>query len=279
MGDEKSSIGLIPTVRREMTERGLSAREYVPIAAIAYSPGEEEDAWNRFVEPSARVAMIGDIAEGFDLARLSTRIPSVLYVTRDEDLHALRAHADSVGANMVIASLIHDLSAKYVELLGDLAPLGRTICIVDDVDKVHEIKALLIAVPMLVRDIDSADLLVPQRAAARLRNCAAAFVPSRDFALEHRKSFIEAFRLARVAALYERDIYVRDGGLLSYEAESGASRTGMYDAVAALIRGIPARRLADVRAHRFRLSLNAFAAAELGRPLPASLIRRVDQWR
>jgi ABC-type uncharacterized transport system substrate-binding protein len=276
--DFQSAKDLIPNVRRQLIRRGISPAVFEPIAAVSYPTGNAALVWKELIEPNAKVVMVGGFEPAIDLVSLAKHVSTVVYVTHDDELEKLRKKADLAESNMVIASLVQDLSSKHVEIFQAILPTKRTICIVDEKTAVHAIKPQLERVGFIVRQIAFKTLLEAPNAVGMLKVCAGIFVPTRDSIHEARGKLVPLLVATRVPCVFDRAAYVELGGLISYEAEHAASVVGMYDAVASVLTGLAARELPDVRAHRYALSVNRITAAGMPNPLPPALLRNVNKW-
>jgi putative ABC transport system substrate-binding protein len=93
----------------------------------------------------------------------------------------------------------------------------------------------------------------------------------------NRKRFIEFAATQRIPAMYEADLLVRDGGLMSYgpKIEDSFRQAALY--VDRILKGA---KPADLPAHlssTYSLAVNLKTAAALGLTMPPSLLLRADE--
>jgi putative ABC transport system substrate-binding protein len=81
----------------------------------------------------------------------------------------------------------------------------------------------------------------------------------------------------RLPAIYETDMFVRDGGLMSYGADTGESYRRAAAFVEQILRGANPAELPFERPTRYVLSINTKTAAAIGLSIPPLLIARADE--
>jgi putative ABC transport system substrate-binding protein len=83
--------------------------------------------------------------------------------------------------------------------------------------------------------------------------------------------------LHRVPAIYEADMFVRDGGLMSYGADARESYQRAAAFVDQILRGAKAADLPFERPTRYVLAINVKVATALGLQIPPLLLARADE--
>ena len=87
-----------------------------------------------------------------------------------------------------------------------------------------------------------------------------------DFAAEH-----------RLPAIYEADIFVRDGGLMSYGPDFAESRESVARIIDRVLKGANPADLPLEQSTHFQLMINLKTAKALGLTVPPTLLARADE--
>jgi putative ABC transport system substrate-binding protein len=93
----------------------------------------------------------------------------------------------------------------------------------------------------------------------------------------NRKRFIEFAATQRIPAMYETDLLVREGGLMSYgpNIEDSFRQAAVY--VDRILKGAKPADLPAQQPTTYVLAVNLKTAATLGLTMPPSLLLRADQ--
>jgi len=195
------------------------------------------------------------------------------------------------GGNVTgLQSFSYDLVPKRLEFLKELVPgLSRVAFLQEDVT--------LVAVPQLRAryDQEAAEAsralgteihtYIVRRAAefvATFRGMTknldqGLLVMSTPFTFAHRKEIIELAAAHRLAGVYEFDLFVEQGGLMSYGVNIPAmSRRGAVY-VDKVLRGTRPGDLPIEQPTKFELAINLRTAKALGLTVPPSLLARADE--
>jgi putative ABC transport system substrate-binding protein len=93
----------------------------------------------------------------------------------------------------------------------------------------------------------------------------------------HRKRLIELAAQFHLPSIWEADVYVKDGGLISY----GPNFPDMYrrsaEYIARILKGTNPSDLPVQQPTKFELAVNLRAAKALGLTIPATLLARADE--
>ena len=81
----------------------------------------------------------------------------------------------------------------------------------------------------------------------------------------------------RLPAIYEAEMFVRDGGLMSYGADTRESYQRAAAFVDQILRGAKPGELPFERPTRYVFAVNAKTAGAIGLPIPPLLLARADE--
>jgi len=178
-----------------------------------------------------------------------------------------------------------ELSAKRLELLKQAVPKASRIAVLWNADdramtlRYGEIeraaRILRVAIqPLGVREPD--DFAVAFSAMTRDRPDAL-FLVTDALTTLNRKRVLDFAALHRIPAMYESELAVRDGGLMSYGANPGDTfrRAAVY--VDRILKGAKPADLPVEQPTRYYLLLNVKTAKALGLTIPPSLLLRADE--
>ena len=104
----------------------------------------------------------------------------------------------------------------------------------------------------------------------------AMFLVADAMTIMNRKRFIEFASTQRIPAMYETDLYVRDGGLMSYgpSSEDDFRQAALY--IDRILKGAKPADLPAQQPTRYYLTVNLKTAAALGLTIPPSLLLRAN---
>ncbi len=225
--------------------------------------------------PAARAAKDG-----------TTTVPIVVMGGGDPVETGLAASLNRPGGNLTgMSDLASELSAKRLELLKDAVPALKRVAMLWNADdlgmtmryKAAEAaaKALGIAVqPLGVREPDDFD--VAFAAMERQKPDGILMVTDVLTILNHKRVF--AFAAAhRIPAIYESDVFARDGGLMSYGPDGKEVIARVAGLVDRILKGAKPADLPIEQPTRFKFVVNLKTAKALGLALPPSLLARADE--
>jgi putative ABC transport system substrate-binding protein len=227
------------------------------------------------------------------ILQLETKTIPIVVGRADNDLVAAGL-VDSLarpGGNITGSQLLNDeLVPKRLELLKALVPnLSKVALLREDVTTS--------ALPQILARYDqrvaiaarSLGIEVHTFIVRRAGDLAAAFlgmkknhdqgvvVTSPAFMFVHRKAVIELAAAHRIAAIYDLQVFVEPGGLMSYgvNASEMQRRAAVY--VDKILRGAKPADLPIEQPTKFELVINLKTAKALGLTVPQSLLLRADQ--
>jgi putative ABC transport system substrate-binding protein len=102
-------------------------------------------------------------------------------------------------------------------------------------------------------------------------------VGSAGFMFVHRKAIIDLAAAHRIPAIYEYQVYVEAGGLMSYGANTSEMQRRAAGYVDKILRGAKPADLPVEQPIKFELIINLTTANALGLTIPPSLLQRADQ--
>jgi putative ABC transport system substrate-binding protein len=216
----------------------------------------------------------------------SSTIPIVMATVGDADGLGLINSLSHPGGNVTgVTDQSAALSAKRLELLKEAVPKAERIAVLwnaddrgmtmrfENVEKAARILHVTVQ-PLGVREPNDFDVAF---AAMTQRRPDAMFLVTDALTLLNRKRVIEFAALHRIPAMYEVNIPVQDGGLMSYGAsfEDNYRRAAGY--VDRIFKGAVPSALPVERPSRYYLAINLKTAKTLGLTMPQSLLLRADQ--
>jgi putative ABC transport system substrate-binding protein len=227
------------------------------------------------------------------ILQLETKTIPIVVGRADNDLVAagLVASLARPGGNITGSQLLNEeLIPKRLEFLKELVPnLSKVALLREDVT--------LSALPQILAGYDqrvataarSIGIEVHTFVVRRARDLAPAFlgmkknhdqgvvVTSAAFMFVHRKAVIDLAAAHRIPAIYELQVFVEPGGLMSFgvNASEMQRRAAVY--VDKILRGAKPGDLPIEQPTKFDLVINLKTAKALGLTIPPSLLQRADR--
>jgi putative tryptophan/tyrosine transport system substrate-binding protein len=93
----------------------------------------------------------------------------------------------------------------------------------------------------------------------------------------NRKRVFEFAAANKIPAIYEVDLFARDGGLMSYGAERGEAAERAADLIDRILKGAKPADLPIERPAHIKFVINLKTAKELGITLPPTLLILADE--
>jgi putative tryptophan/tyrosine transport system substrate-binding protein len=184
-----------------------------------------------------------------------------------------------------VSDMAIELSAKRLELLKDIVPALRTVAMLwnaSDLGMTLRYQGAATAAQILGVKVQPLGVREPedfdQAFAAMTRDPPDAILMVSDALTALNRLRIYEFAAAhRLPATYERENFVREGGLTSYGPDLNEIYDRAADLIDRLLKGAKPADLPFEQPTRFRLGINLKTAKELGLIVPASVIARADQ--
>ena len=218
--------------------------------------------------------------------RATSTIPIVMGLVGDADSLGIINSLAQPGGNVTgVTDESVELSAKRLEILKEAVPKVERIAVLynaDDMGMVMRFENVEKAAQTLRVTIRSLGVREPNDfdtafAAMRQQRPDAIMLVTDALTLLNRKRVIDFAALHKIPAMYEVNIPVREGGLMSY----GASQEENYRLAAGYVdrifKGAHPRQLPVARPSRYYLAINRKTAETLGLTFPPSIVARADQ--
>jgi putative ABC transport system substrate-binding protein len=187
------------------------------------------------------------------------------------------------GGNVTGLSMADsDLESKRVELLKETVPSIRKVMILRDpvvgaATGAAEARAQMLGLGVVVTEPSSADEFQAVFSHAHEQGVDAIAVVASAVFQFHRKQLVELATKYRFASIWESDVYVKEGGLMSY----GPNFPDMYrrsaEYVARILKGAKPSDLPVQQPTKFELVVNLQTAKILGVTIPARVIARANE--
>ncbi|HKW90531.1 MAG TPA: ABC transporter substrate-binding protein [Methylomirabilota bacterium] len=218
--------------------------------------------------------------------RATSSIPIVLALVGDADGLGLIESLAHPGGNVTgVTDQSVELSAKRLEILKEAVPKASRIAVLWNADdrgmtmRFREVEKaaqrLRVSVqPLGVREPDDFDTAFSAMTQTRPD---ALFLVTDALTLLNRKRVIDFALVHRIPAMYEFNLLVRDGGLMSYGANQDDNYRRAASYVDRIFRGAVPGDLPVERPGRYYLTINLKTARALGLTIPQSLLVRADE--
>ena len=227
------------------------------------------------------------------LLQLETKTIPIVVGRADEDLVAtgLVESLAKPGGNITGSQLLNDeLVPKRLELLKVVVPnLSRAALLREDVttsvlpgigprsDEQIALAARNLGIDIHTFTVRKAeDLEVAFLGMTKNRDQGVA-VMSPAFMFKHRKAVLELAAAHRIPAIYELQMFVEAGGLLSYGVNVSEMQHRAANYVDKILRGAKPADVPIEQPSKFELVINLKTAKALGLTIPPSLLARADQ--
>jgi putative ABC transport system substrate-binding protein len=219
------------------------------------------------------------------LLATGTEIPIVFAVIADPVGSGTVKGLARPGGNATGLSMSDsDLESKRVELLKEAVPSIRNVMILRDPivgaptgAAEAQATAQALGLGVIVAEASSPDELEATFKRAREQGADAIATMASAFFNFNRKRLIELAAQYRLPSIWETDVYVKDGGLMSY----GPNFPDMYrrsaEYVARILKGAKPSDLPVQQPTKFELAVNLQAANKLGVTIPPTVIARADE--
>ena len=195
------------------------------------------------------------------------------------------------GGNITGSQLLSDeLVSKRLQLLKALVPnLSKVALLREDVTTaaipeiparydqhaVAAARALGLTVQMF--NVQGPKDLAPAFAEMIKNQIRAVLVASSAFMFVHRQALVDLAAVHRISVIYENELFVEIGGLMSYGADVPEMQQRAATYVDKILRGAKPADLPIEQPTKFNLVLNMKTAKALGLVIPQSLLLRADQ--
>ena len=235
----------------------------------------------------AGVDLIFTSNEGATLAAKAAtqKIPIVFTLVGDPVATGIVAKLAHPEANLTgVSSLTTELVPKRLEALKTLVPNLRRVWAIyhgGDLPSSAAIAKALEAAPRLKLDLVPRTVLSPEQldlVLKELRPGDALLAPD-TATMDVPAALLEASLASRIPTVFSADLWVTNGGLVSYGAEYRAQGVQAARLVARILRGTRPQDLPVEGADKIDLAVNLKTAALLGVTVPRKVLLRADMLR
>ena len=227
------------------------------------------------------------------ILQLETKTIPIVVGRADNDLVAagLVASLARPGGNITGSQLLNDdLVPKRVELLKEIVPnLSKVAILREDVttsalpqifdrfDQQVATAARNLGIEIHTFIVRRAGDLAPAFLGMKQNHDQGVLVTSAPFMFLHRQTVIDLAAAHRIPAVYEFQVFVEPGGLMSYGVNIPEMQRRAAGYVDKILRGAKPADLPIEQPATFELVINLKIAKALGLTIPPSLLQRADQ--
>jgi putative tryptophan/tyrosine transport system substrate-binding protein len=227
------------------------------------------------------------------ILQLETKTIPIVVGRADNDLVAagLVASLARPGGNITGSQLLNDdLVPKRLELLKAIVPnLSKVAVLREDVttsalpqifdrfDQQVATAARNLGIEIHTFIVRRAGDLAPAFLGMKKNHDQGVLVTSAPFMFLHRKAVIDLAAAHRIPAVYEFQVFVEPGGLMSYGVNISEMQRRAAGYVDKILRGAKPADLPIEQPATFELVINLKIAKALGLTIPPSLLQRADQ--
>jgi putative tryptophan/tyrosine transport system substrate-binding protein len=221
------------------------------------------------------------------LAGKTSSIPIVLAGSSDPVAAGLVKSLAQPGTNVTgMAHLYHDLVAKQIELLLEMAPATSRVALLTDstypsrerFEQQARVSATAKGLRLTIAPVQDAEGV--RRAFERFtaERADGIIVGASGTMVFLRHEIMRQAEKARIPAIYAQSDTVREGGLASYGADLPASyRRDVPRFVDRILKGEKPSDLPIQRTTKYELAINLKAARDIGLSIPKSIVLRADE--
>jgi putative ABC transport system substrate-binding protein len=234
------------------------------------------------------VIISGTTAGTAALQRETRTIPIIFAAVTDPVGSGFVASLPRPGGNITGFAFIEaSMAGKYLELLTEIAPGVSHAALMFNPDTISGGGSHYLAVfEAAARSLKVTPIIAPVRSDAEIetamvslgREPGGGLVVSTDpFMFDHRAPTILAAAQNNLPAVYWNDVFIRDGGLLSYapDVRDGYRRSASY--VDRILRGAKPAEIPVQLPVKFKMVINLKTAKALGLTIPETLLATADE--
>jgi putative ABC transport system substrate-binding protein len=227
------------------------------------------------------------------ILQLETKTIPIVVGRADNDLVAagLVASLARPGGNITGSQLLNDdLAPKRLELLKAIVPnLSKVALLREDVtssalpqlfdryDQRVATSAQSLGIEVHTFIVHRAEDLAPAFLGMKKNHDQGLLVTSAPFMFVHRKAVIDFATVYRIPAIYELQVFVEPGGLMSYGVHFPEMQRRAAVYVDKILKGAKPADLPIEQPTTFELVINLKTAKALGLTIPPSLLQRADE--
>jgi len=227
------------------------------------------------------------------ILQLETKTIPIVVGRADNDLVAagLVASLAQPGGNITGSQLLNDdLAPKRLELLKAIIPnLSKVALLREDIttsalpqlfdryDQRVATAAQNLGIEVHTVIVRRAEDFAPALLGMKKNHDHGVLVTSAPFMFVHRKIVVDLAAAHRIPAIYEFQVFVESGGLMSYGVNASEMQRRAAGYVDKILRGAKPGNLPVEQPTKFELVINLKAAKALGLTIPPSLLGRADE--
>jgi putative ABC transport system substrate-binding protein len=227
------------------------------------------------------------------ILQLETKTIPIVVGRADNDLVAagLVASLARPGGNITGSQLLNDdLAPKRLELLKTIIPtLSKVALLREDIttsalpqlfdryDQRVATAAQNLGIEVHTVIVRRAEDFAPALLGMKKNHDQGVLVTSAPFMFVHRKTVVDLAAAHRIPAIYEFQVFVESGGLMSYGVNASEMQRRAAGYVDKILRGAKPANLPVEQPTKFELVINLKAAKALGLTIPSSLLGRADE--
>ena len=227
------------------------------------------------------------------ILQLETKTIPIVVGRADNDLVAagLVASLARPGGNITGSQLLNDdLAPKRLELLKAIIPnLSKVALLREDIttsalpqlfdryDQRVATAAQNFGIEVHTVIVRRAEDFAPALLGMKKNHDQGVLVTSAPFMFVHRKTVVDLAAAHRIPAIYEFQVFVESGGLMSYGVNASEMQRRAAGYVDKILRGAKPGNLPVEQPTKFELVINLKTAKALGLTIPPSLLLRADQ--
>jgi len=227
------------------------------------------------------------------ILQLETKTIPIVVGRADNDLVAagLVASLARPGGNITGSQLLNDdLAPKRLELLKAIIPnLSKVALLREDIttsalpqlfdryDQRVATAAQNLGIEVHTVIVRRAEDFAPALLGMKKNHDHGVLVTSAPFMFVHRKIVVDLAAAHRIPAIYEFQVFVESGGLMSYGVNASEMQRRAAGYVDKILRGAKPGNLPVEQPTKFELVINLKTAKALGLTIPPSLLGRADE--
>ena len=227
------------------------------------------------------------------ILQLETKTIPIVVGRADNDLVAagLVASLARPGGNITGSQLLNDdLAPKRLELLKTVIPnLSKVALLREDIttsalpqlfdryDQRVATAAQNLGLEVHTVVVHRAEDFAPALLGMKKNHDQGVLVTSAPFMFVHRKTVVDLAAAHRIPAIYEFQVFVESGGLMSYGVNASEMQRRAAGYVDKILRGAKPGNLPVEQPTKFELVINLKTAKALGLTIPPSLLGRADE--
>ena len=213
----------------------------------------------------------------------TSMIPIVMIQDSDPVASGFVASLARPGGNITgLSTLAPELSGKQLELMKEIIPKLSRVAVFGSSGNAQSLREVELAARAFKVQLQYLDVLDPKdietafRAAGNGRADGVLVLNSPVFA-SRQTQVVDLAVKNRLPVVYEREIYVEAGGLMSYGVNWNdlARRAAVY--VVKVLKGAKPADLAVEQPTKFELIINLNAAKQIGLTIPPNVLARADR--